>query len=147
MNYSNKFLLQLSKVCQDDNYDWVMLDENYSDEIRLLFEGPKNSPYEGGLFRVKLDFEDYFPNKPPVVKFITRLWHPLVEFSSGKMCQDYFKENWSTDCDVKKFLELLKNMLTNYNHSSGINLDAINDISEGTFENKVKSLTEKYASP
>lgn len=147
MNYSKKFLLQLSKICQDETYEWVMLDENSCDEIRLLFEGPTNSPYEGGLFRVKLDFEDHFPNKPPIVKFITRIWHPLVEFSSGKMCQDYFKENWTNDCDAKKFLELLRNMLINYNHTSGINLDAINDINEGIYEKKAKDFTEKYASP
>jgi peroxin-4 len=145
MNYYKNFINQFSKLTNDLNYEWIMIDDSESDNIRLLLEGPKNSPYEDGLYKIELEFYDIFPNSPPHVKFITKIWHPLVEYITGKMCQDYFKENWSDKNNVKNFVDLLQNLLVNYNFSSGVNLDAINDLKEGNFEKKAKEINQRYA--
>ena len=145
MNYYKNFINQFSKLTNDLNYEWIMIDDGESDNIRLLLEGPENSPYKDGLYKIELEFYDIFPNSPPNVKFITKIWHPLVEYTTGKMCQDYFKENWSDKNNVKNFVDLLQNLLVNYNFSSGVNLDAINDLKEGNFEKKAKEINQKYA--
>lgn len=38
--------------------------------------GPEGTIWDGGIFRLSLDFSEDYPNKAPVVKFITQLFHP-----------------------------------------------------------------------
>ena len=40
---------------------------------RRMQEG---GPYEGGMFKARLDFPDDFPNQPPVLTFVTPIFHP-----------------------------------------------------------------------
>lgn len=48
------------------------------------FEGPPDTPYEGGKFIVDIRIPNDYPFRPPVMKFTTRLWHPNV--SSQTVC-------------------------------------------------------------
>jgi ubiquitin-conjugating enzyme E2 A len=43
--------------------------------------GPENTPWEGGIFSLKLTFPEDYPSKPPKVKFTTEIFHP-----NGKLC-------------------------------------------------------------
>jgi ubiquitin-conjugating enzyme E2 G1 len=54
-------------------------------EWNVCFEGPSKSLYEGGIFQSKLYFPNDFPNSPPVMKFITPMWHPNI-FIDGRVC-------------------------------------------------------------
>lgn len=38
--------------------------------------------YKDGRFKFRMHFEE-FPQKPPKVYFISKVWHPLVELASG----------------------------------------------------------------
>ncbi|KAJ1970469.1 Ubiquitin-conjugating enzyme E2 2, partial [Dimargaris verticillata] len=38
--------------------------------------GPEDTPFEDGIFRLKLTFDETYPNKPPNVRFVTRMFHP-----------------------------------------------------------------------
>jgi ubiquitin-protein ligase len=52
------------------------------DEIllwKVTVIGPQNSPYEGGKFVLYMDFRDNYPNKPPRISLITKIYHPLVD--------------------------------------------------------------------
>ena len=40
--------------------------------------GPKDTPYDGGLFRVAIELDDQYPFVPPRMRFMTRVWHPNV---------------------------------------------------------------------
>jgi ubiquitin-conjugating enzyme E2 G1 len=42
----------------------------------LMIIGPPDTLYEGGFFNCKLEFPSDFPNSPPVMTFITPIWHP-----------------------------------------------------------------------
>jgi ubiquitin-protein ligase len=39
---------------------------------------PDDTPWEGGTFKLSLQFSEDYPNKPPVVKFVSKLFHPNV---------------------------------------------------------------------
>jgi hypothetical protein len=39
---------------------------------------PDDTPWEGGTFKLSMQFSEDYPNKPPVVKFVSKLFHPNV---------------------------------------------------------------------
>ena len=49
------------------------------------FVGPKDTPYECGLFYVSLNFEKDYPIYPPKVKFITPIYHTNVLHKSNSI--------------------------------------------------------------
>jgi len=49
--------------------------------------GPDDTPWEGGTFNLTLEFTEEYPNKPPKVKFITKMFHPNI-YNDGQICLD-----------------------------------------------------------
>lgn len=47
-------------------------------KLKGSFPGPPGTPYEGGTYQVDITIPNEYPFKPPVMKFITRIWHPNV---------------------------------------------------------------------
>lgn len=69
----------------------VIWDEKQPLRWEILIKGPKNSPYEGGTFRLSCVFPENYPWKAPELKFITKIYHPIVE-SNGQFCLGYEKD-------------------------------------------------------
>jgi ubiquitin-conjugating enzyme (huntingtin interacting protein 2) len=42
------------------------------------FLGPPGTPYEGGTYEIDITIPSDYPFRPPVMKFITKIWHPNV---------------------------------------------------------------------
>ena len=38
--------------------------------------GPSDTPWEGGIFSLRMTFCDQYPDKPPKVRFTTKVFHP-----------------------------------------------------------------------
>lgn len=49
--------------------------------------GPQDTPFEDGTFKLSLEFTEEYPNKPPTVKFVSRMFHPNV-YADGSICLD-----------------------------------------------------------
>ena len=49
--------------------------------------GPPDSPYQGGIFFLNINFPTDYPFKPPKVSFQTKIYHPNVN-SNGSICLD-----------------------------------------------------------
>ncbi|KRX61113.1 Ubiquitin-conjugating enzyme E2 1 [Trichinella sp. T9] len=43
---------------------------------QAIIFGPQDSPFEDGTFKVILEFTEEYPNKPPNVKFLSKMFHP-----------------------------------------------------------------------
>ena len=43
---------------------------------RVCFQGPENTPFEGGLYEATLRFPEEFPYQPPKMVFKTEMFHP-----------------------------------------------------------------------
>ena len=50
---------------------------------RVAFEGTPCSPYEDGIFQVKVNLPDSFPSTRPFLYFITKMFHPNVRQEDG----------------------------------------------------------------
>lgn len=37
---------------------------------------PDDTPWEGGTFNLVIEFSEDYPNKPPRVQFVSKLFHP-----------------------------------------------------------------------
>ncbi|CAG8533765.1 12477_t:CDS:2, partial [Acaulospora morrowiae] len=77
--------------------------------------GPPKSPYKGGIFRLKIEFSQDYPFKPPSVKFITRIYHPNID-DDGSICVNLLKTDvWKPATKISQVLEAISNLLENPN--------------------------------
>eukprot|EP00438_Fugacium_kawagutii_P002618 Skav201669 [mRNA] locus=scaffold641:340933:341379:+ [translate_table: standard] len=76
--------------------------------------GPPDSPYEGGVFVLKIKFPSDYPFKPPKVRFDTKIYHCNVN-SKGAICLDILKDQWSPALTVSKVLLSISSLLTDPN--------------------------------
>jgi ubiquitin-conjugating enzyme E2 A len=65
--------------------------------------GPTDTPFEDGTFRLVMNFEETYPNKPPGVKFVSQMFHPNV-YATGELCLDILQNRWSPTYDVAAIL-------------------------------------------
>ena len=65
--------------------------------------GPDNSPYQGGIFYLKIDFPPDYPFKPPKVRFTTKIYHCNIN-PTGGICLDILKDEWSPALTISKVL-------------------------------------------
>lgn len=120
-------------------------DENLTD-IQAEIYGPEDTPYEGGVFRIKLVLSDTFPAQPPKGFFLTPIFHPNVG-PSGEICVNTLKRDWSADHKLKHILIVIRCLLIHPNPDSALNEEAGHLLRTDyqAFSNKAKLLTNIHA--
>jgi len=105
--------------------------------------GPEDTPWEGGTFQLSLEFNEEYPNKPPVVKFITKMFHPNI-YNDGSICIDILQNQWSSIYDVAAILTSIQSLLCDPNPNSPANGEAAKLYSEDRKEyiRRVKEIVE-----
>ena len=80
-------------------------------DIQIDLEGPKATPYEGGIFRVKLIIPNEFPIAAPKGIFITKIFHPNIS-EKGEICVNTLKRDWnSRQWSLYNLFEVIKCLL------------------------------------
>ncbi|CAG8620452.1 16273_t:CDS:2 [Acaulospora morrowiae] len=87
----------------DNLYEWVS-----------TITGPAGSPYDGGIFFLDITFPQDYPFKPPKIVYRTRIYHCNIN-SSGQICLDILKDNWSPALTISKVLLSICSLLTDAN--------------------------------
>lgn len=93
----------------DDVFSWVG-----------TIVGPKDTVYDGLVFKLSFNFPNGYPFTAPTVKFITPCFHPNVD-SYGNICLDILKDKWSALYDVRTILLSIQSLLGDPNNDSPLN--------------------------
>lgn len=91
--------------------------------------GPTDTPYEGGIFNLLIDFPMDYPFKPPRVKFTTKIYHCNIS-STGSICLDILKEQWSPALTISKVLLCICSLMDDPNPSDPLVPDIANLLKE-----------------
>jgi len=98
------------------------LDNNVMVWQAVIF-GPDETVWEGGTFKLLMEFTEDYPNKPPLVRFLSKLFHPNV-YNDGKICLDILQNQWSPIYDIAAILTSIQSLLSDPNPASPANAEA-----------------------
>lgn len=89
--------------------------------------GKEGTDWEGGTYKVMLEFTDEYPSKPPKCKFVPPLFHPNV-YPSGTICLSILneEEGWRPAISVKQMLMGIQDLLDSPNPQSPAQSEAYN---------------------
>ncbi|KAF2182153.1 UBC-like protein [Zopfia rhizophila CBS 207.26] len=89
--------------------------------LDVLLTGPTGTPYSEGVWRLHLDIPPTYPTAPPTATFRTRLWHPNVDESTGAVCVETLKRDWSSTLKLRDVLVTISCLLIQPNPASALN--------------------------
>ncbi len=109
--------------------------------------GPEDSPFQGGVFKLNIHFPSDYPFKPPIVTFRTKVFHPNIN-SSGGICLDILKGQWSPALTISKVLLSILSLLTDANPNDPLVPDIANlyKTNRAAYDAKAREWTQMYAS-
>ncbi|KAK6130018.1 hypothetical protein DH2020_036240 [Rehmannia glutinosa] len=127
--------------------------ETINDSMQLffvIFHGPKESAYQGGVWKIRVELPEGYPYKSPSIGFVNKIYHPNVDLRSGSVCLDVINQTWSPMFDLVNVFEVFLPQLLLYpNPTDPLNSDAaalmIRD--RTAYDQIVKEYCEKYAKP
>lgn len=113
---------------------------------KVAFEGTPCSPYEDGIFQLKVNLPSGFPSERPYLYFITKMFHPNIRQSDGLVSLNLMYQ-WIQSRTIEEvifgFIEVMDNprVGTGYGEEPQQLLAKDRD----KFFEKVEEYTYKYA--
>ncbi|KAM8909017.1 ubiquitin-conjugating enzyme E2 A isoform 2-T2 [Spinachia spinachia] len=105
---------------------------------------PEGTPFEDGTFKLTIEFTEEYPNKPPTVRFASKMFHPNV-YADGSICLDILQNRWSPTYDVSSILTSIQSLLDEPNPNSPANSQAAQLYQENKreYEKRVSAIVEQ----
>ncbi|XP_020195966.1 ubiquitin-conjugating enzyme E2 22 [Aegilops tauschii subsp. strangulata] len=100
-------------IVNDDDFSTIFAD----------IEGPAGTPYENGVFRMKLLLSRDFPHSPPKGFFSTKIFHPNIA-TSGEICVNTLKKDWNPSLGLRHVLLVVRCLLIEPFPESALNEQA-----------------------
>ncbi|KAL7673662.1 hypothetical protein ACOME3_008515 [Neoechinorhynchus agilis] len=117
-------------------------------EFSVRLDGPKDSLYEGGVWRIRVSIPDRYPFKSPSIGFMNRIYHPNIDEGSGSVCLDVINQTWTPLYDLLNIFQMFLPQLLMYpNPTDPLNSEAAQLMmkKKSEYEEKVKEYVQKYA--
>ncbi|KAI9810918.1 MAG: hypothetical protein M1827_005777 [Pycnora praestabilis] len=126
-----------------------LVDESDVYRWDIVLEGPEDSPYAGGHFKLLLVLPTEYPFKPPALNFQTKIYHPNVtNDDKGSMCLGMLRsEEWKPSSKISAVLRTARNILVEPNPDDAVETSIAeqykNDRKE--FNKTAKDWAKRYA--
>lgn len=131
--------------------DWkVEMVEDNVNEFYVEFKGPRESPYEGGCWKVHVELPEAYPYKSPSIGFVNKIYHPNVDEMAGSVCLDVINQTWSPMFDLVNVFEVFLPQLLLYpNPTDPLNGEAAALLMRepDAYNKKVREYVQRYARP
>ena len=120
-------LMELFEDCQTKHCEYMI--DFFDEETQnpkywlILYTGIEGTPYEKGLFKVKLVFPDDYPKSMPRAYFLTKIYHLNIKdpADGGEVCLKNTindKQIYEQECDIIKYLDKIYYMFCKNNPDS-----------------------------
>eukprot|EP00471_Norrisiella_sphaerica_P012857 CAMPEP_0184502956 /NCGR_PEP_ID=MMETSP0113_2-20130426/51588_1 /TAXON_ID=91329 /ORGANISM="Norrisiella sphaerica, Strain BC52" /LENGTH=150 /DNA_ID=CAMNT_0026892331 /DNA_START=56 /DNA_END=508 /DNA_ORIENTATION=+ len=147
---TKKLLAEFAKFQETESEEYEVSNPQDDGNVfkwEVMIFGPPDSPYDGGMFFVKMEFPDTYPEHPPKkVAMQTKIYHPNIDFK-GEICFQGLKDNWNNKMNVKTVIDYLLKLIKNPDYHEAINSEVAEVMQKDM--DKYKKLaaewTEKYA--
>ncbi|VVT56444.1 uncharacterized protein SAPINGB_P005061 [Magnusiomyces paraingens] len=130
------------------DYEVTLVNDNMQ-EFYVKFNGPAETPYADGIWKVHVELPDQYPYKSPSIGFVNKVFHPNIDELSGSVCLDVINQTWSPMFDLLNIFEVFLPQLLRYpNPSDPLNGDASALLMREPkrYEQKVQEYVTRYAS-
>ena len=130
----------LRKSCED-----LYIDDN--NVIFFILKGPKDTCYENGKWKLRIEMSKEYPYKSPSVGFVTPIYHPNVDFKSGSICLNVLNQTWTPIYNLSHIKDtFLPQLLTYPNPDDPLNTEAasIYNSDNEEFKKTVQYYITKY---
>ena len=152
--------MELFEDCQKKSSEYII--DFFDEETQnpkywlVIYTGIEGTPYEKGLFKVKLVFPDDYPKSMPRAYFLTKIYHLNIKDPSegGDVClENKNKESggqiYKYECDIIKYLDKIYYMFCKNNPDSPwpFKDDRVNQYKKDRkkFDETAREWTKKYA--
>ena len=104
--------MDVAKLTSNHEVTFPCLDE--LDCFEVKFWGPKDTPYEGGVWKVYVSLPEDYPSSPPTVGFINKIYHPNIinprrniafDEDFGFICLDVIDDGWKATYNLNQIFD------------------------------------------
>ena len=121
---NKKRLLRDIKQLKNENCNLNILSEKV---LTFLLKGPKDSLYEKGAWKIRVEIPAEYPFKSPCVGFLDTIFHPNIDQRSGTICLDVLNQEWAPIYSLLNIYETFLPQLLMYpNPDDPLNINAAN---------------------
>lgn len=114
--------------------------------MKVVIEGPPESPYAVGTFVLCLDAGDGYPSFAPSARFETPILHANVN-AHGSVCHAILDRDWTSDCSMRSILNTIYGLLFQPEVSDPVNTTVALGVQSDpvAWTNKVREHVRKHA--
>jgi ubiquitin-protein ligase len=147
---NNRILVDIKELLNNDIPETIkevyINEENIYGEHLVLLNGPKDTPFEGGIFKLSINLPSDYPFKPPIMRFQTYIYHPNIS-REGSICIDILKDQWSSALRLYKVILSISDLLATPNPDDPLSPDVAYEYKSNkeNYTRKVKEYVEKHA--
>jgi ubiquitin-protein ligase len=115
-------------------------------EWETEIDGPVDTIWQDGCFKLLVTFPPDYPFKAPQVRFTTPMFHPNIN-ASGGICLDLLIDKWLPSYHVASLLTSIRSFLDDPNPDHGLNQEALAlfRTNKPLYEQRVKQHIRQHA--
>lgn len=143
---------EYKKSLGEEFYSIAYEESNVFDCV-ITLHGPPGTPYENGKFKLQFQFPKDYPWTPPTVQFLTKVYHPNVDYNTGEICLSLLdKDNkdetaWRPAHNISSVMVSIQSFFMDPNVDDPMNprIAAEFRSHRDKFEDMARKWTKKYA--